>query len=179
MLKSRNLQPCSHHLPFSYAITMSKITEPQVDGLLVTMKANDASIESKINLLNDLKSSIKHHQVPEPTVAALFDVVRMAMTSQHGSLVGAGCSTLGHLLKRLNLQEPKYILAHGPRILPTILDRLGDQKSRQRMLASQCLTDLWKILRQEVERQVRETGLVSKNARLKESSMQWIAKVYL
>lgn len=158
---------------------MSKITDAQVADILGIMRTNEASVDLKISCHEDLKASIRHHSLLDSVIPPIFECVKLAMTSQHAALVGAGFSTLGHLLKRLTLQEPKQLTIHGPRILPLLGDRLGDQKDRQRALASQCLSDLWKVCPQEVERLIRDTTMVSKSPRTKEASLRWVAKVGL
>jgi CLIP-associating protein 1/2 len=70
-------------------------------------------------------------------------------------------------------------VSQGPRTIPLLLDRLGDQKERHRLLAAQCLGDVWKASPQEVEKAIRDIALASKNPRTKENSMHWIAKVCL
>ena len=156
---------------------MSQITEAQVGDILGILKTNDASVDVKVSCLNELRSSIKHHQLLDSTVSPIFDIVRTAMASQHGAISSAGFAALGHLLKRLALQEPRYLALHGPRVLPSLIERLGDQKDRPRALASQTLGDLWKICPQEVERLIRDSALVSRNPRTKETSLRWIAKM--
>ncbi|KAI9850190.1 MAG: suppressor of tub2 mutation [Thelocarpon superellum] len=148
--------------------------DAQARRVLADLRSSEVSVEAKSNELNELKSSIKHHHVPDGIVAVLFEIVRLATSSQHSLLVGQGLSTLGHLLKRLHLQNADYLVAHGPRILPLLIDALGDRKDRHRGLAMQCLSDLWISCSQDVERLVRDSGMISKNPRTKESSMQWL-----
>ncbi|KAI9672549.1 MAG: suppressor of tub2 mutation [Caeruleum heppii] len=156
---------------------MSKAMEAKSADLLVIMRSSGASIDTKTNGLNDLKSSIKHYHVPDAIVPTIFDVIRIAMSSPHSSLVAAGFSILGHLIKRLTLQDPKHIALHGPRILPLLVERLGDQRDRHRALAAQCLGDLWPSFPQDVERTVRDSAMTGKNPRAKEASMHWLAKM--
>ena len=156
---------------------MTSMMDSQAKRVLAALRSHDVSVETKSNELNELKSAIKHHVVPDGTVSTLFDIIRISTSSQHSMLVGQGMSTLGHLLKRLHLQNPDYLVAHGPRIIPLLIEGLGDRKDRHRALAMQCLSDLWLSCPQDVERILRESAMSSKNPRTKESSMHWLATV--
>ncbi|TGO15687.1 hypothetical protein BTUL_0037g00390 [Botrytis tulipae] len=154
-----------------------KITEDQVANLLAILRT-DALIDSKVNQINNIKSSIKQHNVPEPCILSLFEALRIAMSSQHAALVNAGFSTLNHLLTRLSRQEPKYIVKEAARTLPMINDKMGDQREKYRQLAAQCLTTFWKNAPMDVERIVKNAGLIGKNSRMKENSMNWIVQMH-
>lgn len=153
-----------------------KISEEQVANLLAVLRA-DSSIDAKVNQLNNIKSGIKQNNVPEPCIIPLFEATRIAMTSQHAAIVNAGFSSLNHLLTRLSRQEPKYVVKEAARTLPLIVDKMGDQKDKYRQLAAQCLTTFWKVSPLDVERIIKNVGLVGKNARMKEASMNWVSQV--
>ncbi|KAB8303449.1 hypothetical protein EYC80_004872 [Monilinia laxa] len=154
-----------------------KITEDQVANLLAILRT-DSSIDAKVNQINNIKSSIKQHNVPEPCIISLFEALRIALSSQHAALVNAGFSTLNHLLTRLSRQEPKYIAKEAARTLPMINDKMGDQREKYRQLAAQCLTTFWKNAPMDVERIVKNAGLIGKNSRMKETSMNWIVQMH-
>ena len=153
-----------------------KITEEQAANLLAILRT-DASIDAKVNQVNNVKSGIKQNNVPDPCVQPLFEATRISMTSQHAALVNAGFSTLNHLLTRLSRQEPKHVAREAARTLPLVIEKMGDQKDKYRQLAAQCLTTFWKISPMDVERIVKNAGLVGKNSRMKESSMRWVVQV--
>lgn len=153
-----------------------KITEEQVANLLAILRT-DSSVDAKVHQINNVKSGIKQNNVPEACVAPLFEAARTSMTASHGSLVNAGFSTLNHLLTRLSRQEPKYIVKEASRTLPLLIEKMGDQKEKYRQLATQCLTTLWKNAPLDAERVVKASGLIGKNPRLKEASMNWIVQV--
>jgi CLIP-associating protein 1/2 len=155
-----------------------KITEEQVANLLAILRA-DATIDAKVSQINNVKSGIKQNNVPEVCVLPLFEATRTSMTSQHGAIVNAGFSTLNHLLTRLSRQEPKYVVKEAARTLPLVVEKMGDQKEKYRQLAAQCLTTFWKQAPMDVERIVKNAGLVGKNSRMKEASMNWIVQVDL
>ncbi|KAG4035446.1 hypothetical protein MFRU_001g02150 [Monilinia fructicola] len=154
-----------------------KITEDQVANLLAILRT-DSSIDAKVNQINNIKSSIKQHNVPEPCIISLFEALRIALSSQHAALVNAGFSTLNHLLTRLSRQEPKYIVKEAARTLPMINDKMGDQREKYRQLAAQCLTTFWKNAPMDVERIVKNAGLIGKNSRMKETSMNWVVQMH-
>ncbi|TVY19796.1 Protein stu-1 [Lachnellula arida] len=154
-----------------------KITEEQVENLLAILRT-DASNDAKVHQINNVKSGIKQNNVPEACVLPLFEATRSSMISQHAAIVNAGFSTLNHLLTRLSRQEPKYISREAGRTLPLVIEKMGDQKEKYRQLAAQCLTTFWKAVPMDVERVVKSSGLVGKNARMKEASMSWIVQMH-
>ena len=154
--------------------------ESKATELLVVLKNPNVSVESKATQLASIKSDIKQRIVPDGAIAPIFECLRLAIASQHPSLSAAGFSSLGHLLKRLFIQEHHHAVASQARNLyPLLLDRLGDHKERVRALAAQACTDLWPASPAEVEHIVLETALVGKNARAKETSMIWLSNVSL
>lgn len=153
-----------------------KITDEQVANLQAILRT-DASTDSKVQQVNNVKSSIKQNNVPDACVAPLFEAIRTSIASPHAALTNAGFSTLNHLLTRLSRQEPKHLMKEGPRTLPLVIDKMGDQKEKYRQLAAQCLTVFWKVSAPDAERIVKNAGLVSKNPRMKESCMNWIVQV--
>lgn len=153
-----------------------KITEEQVGNLLAILRT-DASVDAKVHQINNVKSGIKQNNVPEGCVPSLFEATRSTMNSAHAALVNAGFSTLNHLLTRLSRQEPKYIVKEAARTLPLVIEKMGDQKEKYRQLAAQCLTTFWKHAPMDVERIVKNAGLVGKNSRMKEASMHWVVQV--
>ncbi|PVH86028.1 ARM repeat-containing protein [Cadophora sp. DSE1049] len=154
-----------------------KINEEQVANLLAILRT-DASIDAKVNQINNVKSGIKQNNVPEPCIIPLFEATRISMTSSHAAIVNAGFSTLNHLLTRLSRQEPKYVVKEAGRTLPLVIDKMGDLKEKYRQLAAQCLTTFWKITPLDVERIVKNAGLVGKNSRMKEASMTWVVQMH-
>jgi len=154
-----------------------KITEEQVANLLAILRT-DASVDAKVHQINNVKSGIKQNNVPDACVPGLFEATCTAMTSSHAALVNASFSTLNHLLTRLSRQEPKHIVKQASKALPLVIEKMGDQKEKYRQLAAQCLTTFWKHAPMDVERIVKNAGLVGKNSRMKEASMQWIVQVY-
>ena len=153
-----------------------KITEEQAANLLAILRT-DASNDAKVSQINNVKSGIKQNNVPEACILPLFEATRMSMASQHAAIVNAGFSTLNHLLTRLSRQEPKYIVKEAARTLPLVIDKMGDQKEKYRQLAAQCLTTFWKHSPLDVERIVKNLGLIGKNGRMKEASTNWIVQV--
>ncbi|KAH6673758.1 STU1-like protein [Halenospora varia] len=154
-----------------------KITEEQVANLLAILRT-DVSNDAKVHQINNVKSGIKQNNVPEPCILPLFEATRTSMTSQHAAIVNAGFSTLNHLLTRLSRQEPKYVVKEAGRTLPLVIEKMGDQKEKYRQLAAQCLTTFWKVAPMDVERIVKNTGLVGKNVRTKEASMSWLVQMH-
>jgi CLIP-associating protein 1/2 len=153
--------------------------EDKALALLATLKKSSIATDTKLTAFNALKSDIKHLRVPEAAQPTIFECIRLAVTSQASTtLVSSGFSTLGHLIKRLSLQEQSNVItANAKKFLPILLDRLGDARESHRNGASQSLTDFWPYCHAEVEQLVRDGALVGHNARAKEMAMLWIVQV--
>ncbi|EEP78785.1 predicted protein [Uncinocarpus reesii 1704] len=146
--------------------------------LLATLRNSNVSIDVKATSLAKIKSEIKQRNVPEAAIPPLFDSLRLAIASQHSSLSSAGFSSLGHLLKRLSLQDQhQAITLQGRATYQVLLEKLGDHKARIRDQAAQAFTEFWLASPVDVEHHVLETALVGKNPRAKETSMTWLAKM--
>ncbi|KAK2788616.1 suppressor of tub2 mutation [Onygenales sp. PD_12] len=150
--------------------------EARAEEVLAALKNHNLSIEAKITHVTKLKSDIKQKNVPDLAISNTFEAFRSAISSQHSSLSAAGFSGLGHLLKRLYLQEQQLAIAsQGRSTYPLLLERLGDHKERIRAQAAQAFSDFWQASPAEVEHDVLEVALVGKNPRAKETSMTWLA----
>nr|KMM67892.1 STU1 protein [Coccidioides posadasii RMSCC 3488] len=146
--------------------------------LLATLRNGNVSVDVKTTTLAKLKSEIKQKHVPDAAISPLFESFRLAIASQHYSLSSAGFSALGHLLKRLTLQEQHEAIAlQGRATYQLLLERLGDHKERIRSQAAQAFTDFWPAASADVEHHVLGAALIGKNARAKETSMVWLAKM--
>ena len=154
--------------------------EEQTATLLATLKRSSVPVEAKLSQFNDLKSSIKHLRVPDAAQANTFECVRLAISSNTSpSLVATGFSTLGHLIKRLSLQEQSnVVVAQSSKIFPILLERLGDARESHRTAASSTLADLWPLCKEKVEVLIRDSAMAGNNARAKEASIKWVAKMH-
>ncbi|KAI2465091.1 ARM repeat-containing protein [Annulohypoxylon bovei var. microspora] len=152
------------------------LTEEGVAGLMAFLK-KDVSIDAKIQHVTIMKSEIKRSNVPDTCVAPLFEALRLASSSQHSALVNAGFTTLNHLLTRLSLQEPKYLVKEAKHTLPLIAEKMGDQKDKVRSLANQAMATIYVHVPMDAERFVRNTAMAGKNPRAKEAGMQWLLQM--
>jgi CLIP-associating protein 1/2 len=153
--------------------------EEQAQNLIATLKRTSVATDAKIAAFNSLKSNIKHLRVPEAAQPTVFECIKLAISSQASpTLVSTGFSTLGHLIKRLVLQEQTNVIAaQAKRLLPILLDRLGDARESHRNAASQCIADIWPYSHVEAEQTIREGALSGHNARTKEMGMLWVVSV--
>jgi CLIP-associating protein 1/2 len=152
--------------------------EAKASELLAAFKNPNLSVDSKVAYLTSVKSDIKQKNVPEGAIPTIFETLRLAISSQHYSVCGAGFSTLGHLLKRLTIQDQQQWIVNQARNLYTLLlERLNDHKERIRAQAASIFTDLWPVAGGEVEYYVLEVALIGKNPRAKEMSMLWLSNV--
>ena len=141
---------------------------------LLSIRGTGHPIEIKLRQLTELKAEIKHRHCPDVAIGPLFDVIRISLATPH--LSDAGFSILGHLNKRLELQDQiALIQAQGAKTYPILLERLADPKDRIRNRAVQALTDFHSAAPTDVEQFVRDNVLTSRSPRAKEAGMHWIA----
>lgn len=153
--------------------------EEQASALLTTLKRTAATVDTKLAQFNSLKASIKHQRVPDSSQTTIFECLKLAITSPVSqALVTAGFSTLGHLIKRLGLQDQRHVIhTQGTKLFPALLDRLGDPKEGHRNAASQAFSDYWTYCAQDVETLIRDSALAGTNTRAKEAAMLWVLRV--
>lgn len=154
--------------------------DQQAATLLTTLKRSSAASESKLTQLNNLKSDIKHHRVPDNAQPIIFECLRVAIAQQTSStLATAAFTTLGHLIKRLKIQDPdgSSLAQHAPKLFPALLERLGDLREQHRTAASQALADIWHVCAQDVEHVIREEAITGSNVRAKDTAMHWVVKM--
>lgn len=155
--------------------------DQQAATLLSNLKRPAVNSDSKINALNSLKSDIKHYRVPESAQPTIFECLKLAITQQTSAhLAASAFSTLGHLLKRLSIQDASgnTIQQLVPRILPVLQERLGDLREPLRACASQAMTDIYPYLGSDVERIIREEALGGTHARQKETAIGWVVRMH-
>lgn len=141
---------------------------------VITVRSTGVPVDTKLKQLTELKAEIKHRHCPEAAVSPVFEVIRISLTTPH--LTDAGFSILGHLIKRLELQDQTSILqAQGTKTYHVLLERLADPKDRARHRAVQALTDFHAIAPVDVEQFVRDHVLISRSPRAKEAGMHWVA----
>ncbi|KAJ5091585.1 hypothetical protein NUU61_006455 [Penicillium alfredii] len=149
--------------------------ETKAADLLATFKNPNVSVDAKVAHLTSLKSDIKQKNVPDGAILTIFETLRLSLSSQHYSVLGAGFSTLGHFLKRLSIQDQQqWIVSQARNFYPVLMERLGDHKERVRAQSASIFTELWPVAGAEVEYCVLETALVGKNPRAKEMSLLWL-----
>ncbi|TLS26952.1 hypothetical protein PpBr36_04671 [Pyricularia pennisetigena] len=154
-----------------------KLDEDQVSSLIAILR-KDVSVDAKVQQVNAVKSSIKQHNVPDNCVVPVFEALRIASTAQHAVLVNAGFTGLNHLITRMSRQEPKYLTKEAVRLLPLLVEKLGDQKEKFRTVATQSLITMYKATPAEVERVIRNVAMVGKNPRAKEASLHWLLQMH-
>ncbi|PVH99714.1 HEAT repeat-containing protein [Periconia macrospinosa] len=152
--------------------------EEQTNTLLAALKKPSTPVEARLSQFTTLKSAIKHNRVPESCQAPIFECIRLAISATtSAALVQAGFSTLSHFLKRLQLQrETSIITSQSHRLLPLLVDKLGDARDSHRQAAAQLLGDLHQLCHTEVDEAMHNV-MKANNARAKEVSMQWLVKM--
>lgn len=117
--------------------------------------------------------------MPESAQAAAFDCIKLAISQQSSStLASTAFSTLGHLLKRLKIQDHGHAIAQlAPRLFASIQERLGDLREPVRAAASQAMNDLYPYCSSDVEEMIQE-AIGGTNARAKETAMRWVVKMH-
>lgn len=110
------------------------------------------------------------------SIDALFEACRVGAISPNSTLGAHALSCLGHLTKRVSIQDPSRLRAHAPSTLPLLIDKLGDVKERNKTVALAAIIDTYKHCPQEVEKAMKELGFPSKNARVRLESIRWLAQ---
>ena len=149
--------------------------------LLALLKKPTASTTDKIDSLAQLKTYIKHNSLRLHDAPVIFDALKLAIAQQASSTLAlSAVSTLGHLIKRLKIQDAsgRTIEQLAPRLFPVLQERLGDLKEPIRSAASQALIELYPYFAQDVEHIVREEAISGHNARAKEAGMQWVVRMH-
>lgn len=155
--------------------------ESSAAALINALKRPTTSSEAKLELLNTLKSEIKKTRCNESAQATIFECLRLAITQSASSTLAASAfSTLGHLIKRLKIQDASghAIAQLAPRLFPAIQDRLGDTREALRTCATQALTELYPYCTSDIEVMVRDEALGGSNPRAKQAGLQWILKMH-
>ncbi|GAM84510.1 hypothetical protein ANO11243_025060 [Dothideomycetidae sp. 11243] len=153
----------------------------QAANLLATLRRTSAPPEQKLTLLSNLKSDIKHYRVPDQAQAPIFECLKIAIAQQTSiNIVTAALSTLGHLIKRLKIQDPdgRAISTHAPKLYSTLQDRLGDPRDSHRVGAQQAFIDLYPFCAPDVEHIIREEAIGGSHVRAKEMGMQWVVRMH-
>ncbi|KAK6343469.1 suppressor of tub2 mutation [Orbilia blumenaviensis] len=152
--------------------------EDEANTLLTLIRSNrDDAL--KIEHLIQAKQKIKHYGIDADATEPTFSAVRIGMSQASNiSLFQHSLSCLGYLVKRCRVNDAALLKRLSIDLLPLLLDKMGDAKDRIREMALSPVVDIWTAAPVETERIIRETGLTSKNSRLKESSLEWLARVH-
>ncbi|KAF8453964.1 clasp N terminal-domain-containing protein [Terfezia claveryi] len=156
---------------------MSMVTLEQAQDLLNLMHSNKDP-DVKTTEIQKIKGLIKQSLVQNEGIAPLCEALRIGLASTNVLLFQHTFSCIGHLIKRLGLQDPKYVRAQFASLLPVFVDKLGDSKVRINAQALSCVLDMYKHLPAETEKAVKEHGMQSKSPRTREHSVNWLMRVY-
>lgn len=177
----------SVYFPFAFhfsklALPLFKLLVARMDykarDILAVLKNVNLSVDAKVTHLLGLKSDIKQKNVPEKAVPVIFECLRHAIASPFHALYSAGFSTLGHFLKRLYIQEHhQLVAAMSDRILPALVDRMGDNKDRIRQQTTHALADLWEGAGPQIENLVLSVGFQGKNPFQKQTCLNLLSIV--
>ncbi|KAK6336831.1 suppressor of tub2 mutation [Orbilia javanica] len=152
--------------------------EDEANTLLTLIRSNrDDAL--KVDHLVQAKQKIKHYGIDADATEATFSAVRIGMSqASNMTLFQHSLSCLGYLVKRCRANDATLLKRLSIDLLPLLLDKMGDAKERIREMALSPVVDIWTVAPVETERVIRETGLTSKNSRLKESSLEWLVRVH-
>jgi CLIP-associating protein 1/2 len=104
--------------------------------------------------------------------------VRIGLSSAHNALYAQSFSCIGHLIRRVSLQDPSRLKNQTRDILPLLIEKMGDSRDKYRRQAVSCLVDLWKHCQPEVEKAVKELGFPNKNPKTREGCMTLLAHLH-
>ena len=144
-------------------------------GLLQDVKT---PLRSKVELLAELKKSIKQNHIPDAAIIPTFKVIRATLANSQ--LCEIGFSIISCLVKRLEQQDQLPIAAaEGKKTYSYILECISNGTRQTRSRAIQAFIEFWKASHEDVETIIRDTALVSNSPQVKEAAMQWLVKVWL
>ena len=63
-------------------------------------------------------------------------------------------------------------------MLPILVEKIGDQKDRNRSIALNAIAEMYKNAPAEVEKYIKELGFGSRNPRTKQESVKWLAQMH-
>lgn len=140
----------------------------QLDDLIVCLSEGD--LNAKLNLLDELKYTVKHHTVPEDAFPNLFRAISIGISD--GSSADATLPIIPVLVRRLcNQNQQDVIEAHAAELAGVLVDRLGDGNDSTRKQAVASLIDLWPYF-PDLEKLVKEQVLSSHNNHTKVCGMR-------
>ncbi|TGZ78514.1 ARM repeat-containing protein [Ascodesmis nigricans] len=152
------------------------VKDSQALDLLDLLRGQD--VDKKIAEFTAIKTQVKHQAVQPEAIAPLFEASRIGVLSPNNALSAQALSCLGHLTRRVTIQEPGRIRHHVNSILPVLVEKLGDAKDRNRSVAMKAIQDLYDHCPVEVEKHIKELGFASKNPRTRQESINWLAKTH-
>lgn len=87
-------------------------------------------------------------------------------------------SFIGHLTRRVSIQEPARIRSQAHHVVPLLVEKLGDSKERNRSVAANTILETFKYAPQDVEKGLKEFGFSSKNQRVRLESTKLLQAIY-
>ena len=108
----------------------------------------------------------------------MFEACRIAVNAPNLGLAAQALSCLGHLTKRVSIQDPARLRSNAHHTVPLLVEKLGDQKERNKTVAFTAIMETYKHAPMDVERAMRELGFPNKNARVRQESIKWLCQVH-
>lgn len=133
------------------------------------IKRNDVSVSSRVCML------YAHAQLD--AFPALIDALRTGLSAGSPVLSVECLTCLGHLVKRVALQDAARLRTAAATLVPLLVERLGDPRDKAREAAHSALTHVWRAAPADVERGIRDQGFGSRSWHVREQAVQWVERV--
>ncbi|KTW32009.1 uncharacterized protein T551_00691 [Pneumocystis jirovecii RU7] len=108
---------------------------------------------------------------------ALIDALRTGLSAGSPVLSVECLTCLGHLVKRVALQDAARLRTAAATLVPLLVERLGDPRDKAREAAHSALTHVWRAAPADVERGIRDQGFGSRSWHVREQAVQWVERV--
>lgn len=151
-----------------FAMTAGDLLEKLGHGLV--------SVDEQLEALNMFKAHVKRELVDLNLVSRYFKALVLAVKSTDHSVSLLAFNVLGHLVKRLSMQNPDGSVLHSSSslIIPILLLRLSDSRSLTRAQAKRALEAYYFAAADDVERCLVEISFKSDNVKLISDSVHWL-----
>lgn len=124
--------------------------------------------------INDFKAHVKRDFVNIGSINRYFDSLIYATNSAHEGISTIALSCVCHLVKRVSMQHPWALKQVSKTVLPLLLTKLGDSRPAAKSASRKALHAFWTSAPNEVETEVRVTGLHHKDWRVINECLIWL-----
>ena len=141
-----------------------------------TTATTTPTIESKLQLIQSLKSQIKKYGIDLDDVPTFLKIITKGLDINELGILNVSFNSLYYLIRRISVQDRsgKILKDQSFYILPVLINRLGTSSSG---IAKKALEDYWLNSPVEVENAVREIAFTTPNSNIFIEALRWIQQL--